>query len=168
MHEETLDNAIRVVDLRTALASDPSLVGRFVKWQMEHYANSFPSYTHDEWDEFYNDPLVRGDVVLPEVLVGFDGVDVVGTVAITKSDDLTHADHFTPWIAGVIVAPTKRGRGRGAHLIAAAERYAHDVGVQRLYLWTHDRSSWYLRLGWVVEEHREFRGVAITIMSKAL
>ena len=168
MQEETLDNALRIVDLETALADDPSLVDHFVAWQMEHYADSFPSYTRDEWVEFYNDPLRRGEAFLPHVLVGFAGSEVVGTVAITQSDDLVDADQFTPWIAGAIVAPSKRGRGRGAYLIAAAEEYAHDIGVTRLYLWTHDRSAWYLRLGWAVEEQREFRGVGITIMSKAL
>ena len=168
MQEETLDNSIRVVDLPVALRSDPSVVDHFVSWQMLHYADSFPSYTHDEWAEFYNDHLVRNDNPLPHVLVGYDGDEVVGTIAITERDDLEDADRFTPWIAGAIIAPTKRGRGRGAHLITAAENYARGIGVQRLYLWTHDRSAWYSRLGWAVEEHREFRGVAITIMSKAL
>jgi GNAT superfamily N-acetyltransferase len=168
VQEETLDNALRIVDLETALATEPSLFDHFVAWQVEHYADSFPSYTRDEWVEFYNDPLQRGEALLPHVLVGFDGSDIAGTVAITQSDDLVDADHFTPWIAGAIVAPSKRGRGRGAYLIAAAEAHARNAGVERLYLWTHDRSAWYLRLGWAVEEHREFRGVGITIMSKAL
>lgn len=168
MQAKTLDDSIRVIDLPAALRSDPQIVDRFVSWQMQHYVDSFPSYTHDEWARFYNGHLVRNDNPLPHVLVGYDGDEVVGTIAVTERDDLVDADHFTPWIAGAIISPTKRGRGRGAHLIAAAENHARGIGVQRLYLWTHDRSAWYLRLGWAIEEHREFRGVGITIMSKTL
>jgi N-acetylglutamate synthase-like GNAT family acetyltransferase len=86
-------------------------------------------------------------------------------VAIVADDDLPDAAQWTPWIASMIVRPDFRGQGRGQHLLDAALQRGRDIGITKIHLWTEHREAWYSRLGWAIEEEREFRGVPITVMS---
>jgi len=147
------------------LPADRLLVERIIEWQVDHYRPWFPSFDHDDWLDFYG-PHMRGqDGPLPVVLGAFDAGEFVGTVAIVERDDLDDVDHFTPWIAAMIVEPARRGTGIGKELLAAALGRCRDLYFGRVYLWTHDMGDWYRRLGWIETEHRSFRDVPITIFS---
>jgi len=154
----------REVEVRY-LPADRLLVERIIEWQVDHYRPWFPSFDHDDWLDFYG-PHMRGqDGPLPVVLGAFDAGEFVGTVAIVERDDLDDVDHFTPWIAAMIVDPVRRGTGIGKELLAAALGRCRDLYFGRVYLWTHDMGDWYRRLGWIETEHRSFRDVPITIFS---
>ena len=93
----------------------------------------------------------------------FRNDQLVGVVSVVERDDLDDCDHFTPWIAAMIVDPNLRGRGIGSVLLESALEFCHRARVPRVFLWTHDMSEWYRRIGWAEEETRNFRGVRITI-----
>ena len=150
------------------LPLDADTVGRLIEWQVEEYAPSLPSFDHDDWTEFYDNWAMRGDAVLPIVLAGYDDGEFFGSVAIVERDDLEGVDHWTPWIAAMIVRPDLRGRGRGLHLLEAALERCRQLGIAKIHLWTENRSAWYLRLGWSIEEQMTFRGVPITVMSRVV
>lgn len=147
------------------LPADRMLVERLIEWQVDHYRDSFPSFDHDDWIDFYG-PHMRGqDGPLPVVLGAFHDGECVGTVSIVDRDDLDDVDHYTPWVAAMIVDPNRRGQGIGRALLAAALGRCRDLFFGRVYLWTHDQFDWYRRLGWREVETRSFRGVPITIFS---
>ena len=147
------------------LPADRMLVERLIEWQVDHYRDSFPSFDHDDWIDFYG-PHMRGqDGPLPVVLGAFHDGECVGTVSIVDRDDLDDVDHYTPWVAAMIVDPDRRGQGIGRALLAAALGRCRDLFFGRVYLWTHDQFDWYRRLGWREVETRSFRGVPITIFS---
>ena len=147
------------------LPADRMLVERLIEWQVDHYRDSFPSFDHDDWIDFYG-PHMRGqDGPLPVVLGAFHDGECVGTVSIVDRDDLDDVDHYTPWVAAMIVNPDRRGQGIGRALLAAALGRCRDLFFGRVYLWTHDQFDWYRRLGWREVETKLFRGVPITIFS---
>ena len=150
------------------LPADRMVVERIIHWQVNHYRDAFPSFDHDDWIDFYG-PHMRGqDGPLPVVLGAFEGIECVGTVAIVERDDLDDVDQYTPWIAAMIVDPSRRGRGIGRTLLNAALGRCRDLLISRVYLWTHDQFDWYRRLGWAEVESKEFRGVGITIFASDL
>jgi len=147
------------------LPADRMVVERIIRWQVDHYRESFPSFDYDDWIDFYG-PHMRGqDGPLPVVLGAFDETECIGTVAIVERDDLDDVDHYTPWIAAMIVDPSYRGHGVGRSLLTAALGRCRDLYFSRVYLWTHDQFEWYRRLGWREVESRKFRGIPITIFS---
>lgn len=147
------------------LPADRLLVERIIGWQVEHYRSSFPSFDHDDWIDFYG-PHMRGqDGPLPVVLGAFEAGECIGTIAIVERDDLDDVDHYTPWLAAMIVDPRCRGRGIGSALLEAALGRCRDLYYGRVYLWTHDMQDWYRRQGWAEAEQRTFRAVPISIFS---
>ena len=147
------------------LPADRMVVERIIRWQVDHYRESFPSFDYDDWIDFCG-PHMRGqDGPLPVVLGAFDGTECIGTVAIVERDDLDDVDHYTPWIAAMIVDPSHRGHGVGRSLLAAALGRCRDLYFSRVHLWTHDQFEWYRRLGWREVESRKFRDIPITIFS---
>ena len=150
------------------LPSDTSTVEQLITWQIDEYAPSFPSFDHADWTEFYDNWAKRGNDPLPIVLAGYDDGEFFGSVAVVERDDLTGVDHWTPWIAAMIVRPDMRGRGRGLHLLDAALQRCREMGLSKIHLWTENRSAWYLQLGWTVEAEMTFRGVPITVMSHVI
>jgi N-acetylglutamate synthase-like GNAT family acetyltransferase len=67
-------------------------------------------------------------------------------------------------MAAVYVIPERRGMGIGSALVRAAMEEAKHISLDRLYLLTPDRSSFYARLGWNVLDKVEYRGENVTIM----
>jgi GNAT superfamily N-acetyltransferase len=150
------------------LGDDSQVVDQLVAWQVAEYATTIPSFDHDAWSVFYRDWTTKADADLPVVLAGYDDGVLFGTVAVVERDDLDDVDHWTPWIASMVVRPDLRGEGRGLLLLEAALDRCRQLGVRKVYLWTEHRQAWYSRLGWSIEEEREFRGVPITVMSLEL
>ena len=145
------------------LPADRMVVERVIQWQVDHYRTSFPSFDHDDWIDFYG-PHMRGqEGPLPVVLGAFRGEECNGSVAVVERDDLDDVDHYTPWIAAMIVDPAHRGQRVGSSLLEAALGRCRDLFFGRVYLWTHDQRDWYRRLGWTEVEEKTFRGVPITI-----
>ena len=75
---------------------------------------------------------------------------------------------WTPWLAGVVVAPEHRRRGIGASLAERAAAEASALGFPTLYLYTLSTEQYYERLGWEPIERDSYLGAAVTIMSRNL
>ena len=105
--------------------------------------------------------------VIPETLIALDGDQVVGTASIVEND-LSSRPDLSPWMASVYVDDRYRGQGVGSQIVRAIVAEASALGVKRLYLITHDRMSFYQRLGWEEIERVHYRGEDVTVMSTLL
>lgn len=85
---------------------------------------------------------------LPMTFVAMDGEQVVGMCSLRHDDGL--GDEMTPWLGGLIVAPLYRGKGIGEQLVNVIKACAYQIGYDRLYLLTLDKTipTWYSKLGW--------------------
>ncbi len=71
---------------------------------------------------------------------------------------------FTPWLAGVFVAPAHRCQGIGRALAQHVIRAAASFGYSTVYLYTPSAEAYWSVLGWRVVEHTRFRGAEVTVM----
>jgi GNAT superfamily N-acetyltransferase len=111
-----------------------------------------------EWEPYYG-PDGPGDAEtdlraaynrdqLPICLVALDAArDVVGTIAL-RAESLPSHRHLTPWLAGLLVAPSQRRQGIGTALIAVLEAEARRLGYSRLYTATDTARGQMKKRGW--------------------
>ena len=75
---------------------------------------------------------------------------------------------FTPWLAGVFVAPAHRRDGIGSALVRYVVREAVKHGYSTVYLFTPSAQDFFSRLGWSIVEHTRYRDTDVTIMSNTI
>ena len=102
---------------------------------------------------------------LPIAWVAHDQTEVFGTAAL-RVHDLEDRKDLTPWLGGVFVRPEYRRRGIASALCLAVEQKTWSLGYDSLYLFTPDKQSFYLRLGWQYCQKATWRGSPIDIMIK--
>jgi len=105
--------------------------------------------------------------LMPTVLVLLEEATPVGMVALCM-DDLDGRPELNPWLAGLYVAPSYRGKGHAVRLIRELEALALQSGFARLYLYTASATGLYAKENWVPIEtfHRSDR--EFSIMQKDL
>ena len=105
---------------------------------------------------------------LPVALVALDGAAAVGALAIAARSARSHP-HISPWIVGFWVEPSRRNRGIGAKLLAAASDHARRDGIACLYAATAEASSLFTREGWAaIDTGTTDLGTTTTVFSKVL
>lgn len=128
-----------------------------------------------EWADWYNPrgASARADLTerlernkLPLGIVAFVDGEVAGTCALTAaSGGLTER---SPWLGGLLVQPTRRGRGVGLALIERAKTEARRLGFARLHALTAEAGPVFERAGWRLVERIELDGVSHAIYVVAL
>lgn len=116
-----------------------------------------------------------GPATIPATFVALAQADVastvIGCVSLTRLVSRNKRFRQGLWVTNLFVVPTARAMGVGTALLACAERYAHELQQNQLYLYTKSSERYYLQLGWstVVEPplggHSESRRI---IMAKTL
>jgi GNAT superfamily N-acetyltransferase len=104
---------------------------------------------------------------IPTAFVAMSGGTLVGCASLVEHDMKIRTD-LSPWLASVLVTPSHRRQGVGSTL---SERVAHEarvLGVDKLYLFTFDKESFYARLGWAVVDRTDYLGAGVTIMVRHL
>ncbi len=104
---------------------------------------------------------------IPLAVVGLDSGRVIGTGCIKAHDMDTRMD-LTPWLAGIYVEQTQRGKGYGSMIVRGLEEIARKFGMERLYLYTPRSAAFYERLGWQKYEIATYKGQRVTIMERML
>ena len=132
---------------------------------------------YDEWS-YLNSERSKEDVILsiaerihtdriPTALVAFAGDELIGTVCL-KTHDMDNHKELSPWLAGLYVKESWRGRGVGRKLVSAIELKAMALGIKHLYLYTPKSELFYSNLAWSVFSREEYHNVPVTIMEKSL
>jgi len=145
------------------LIDHPEHLGQLAQWQFE------------QWDSILGEKSIEPRIAklqghmnrdkLPIAWIAHANGELLGSAAL-RVHDLESREDLTPWLGGVIVGPAFRRRGIGAALCATVEDAARSRGVQKLYLFTHDKQAWYSRLGWTLLGPCVWHGLAMDIMCK--
>jgi GNAT superfamily N-acetyltransferase len=101
---------------------------------------------------------------LPITFVAASGSELLGSAMLIHHEMDTHPQ-FTPWLAGVFVAPAHRGHGIGRTLAEHVVREAATRGYSTVYLFTPSAADLFLHLGWSIVEHTRYKGADVAIMS---
>jgi GNAT superfamily N-acetyltransferase len=141
------------------------LIPEIAELKFHHYRFMAPEKTLKDFHHNLERDL--NDKELPIGYVIVENCSFVGAVSL-RICDLNSHQHLTPWLGGVFVHPSKRNQGIGAFLVRQAEKIAAKRGYERLYLYTHEKASWYAKLGWTAYESVFLKEVPIAIMEKQL
>ena len=134
----------RDVDLPLISALEKSGDAQFRDVGMELVADA-PTPDPEDYAEAHEAGRLLVAVTETDAIIGFVRIEIV--------DHAAHVDQ-------VSVHPDHQGRGVGASLLQAAERWARSQGYTRMSLTTFQDVAWngpyYARLGWVVLPEREW------------
>ena len=108
-----------------------------------------------------------GHQEIPTVFIASIGSTLLGS-AMLVAHDMDSRLQWSPWLAGVVVAPEHRRRGVGAALAEHAAAEARALGWPVLYLYTFSTEQYYTRLGWQLIERSIYFGEPVSIMSRSL
>jgi GNAT superfamily N-acetyltransferase len=76
----------------------------------------------------------------------------------------THPE-LSPWLAGTLVHPERRGEGIATALVRHAVSRAAELGVTTLYLYSERARGLYERLGWRHLWDEEYEGESVAVLA---
>ena len=144
------------------LADCPETIPQLAAWQQAQFGYLSPTSNEAGRIDRFRTHLQRNAIPMTFV-AQVDGAPV-GSASLVVSD-MSIMPELTPWLAGVYVAHEHRRRGIGAQLVRRVMAEATALGVDRLYLYTHDRMTFYRGLGWETVGAYHYRGYLMTVMS---
>ena len=144
-----------------SIADHLDLVPVIAAWHFAEWGRLDPSGTLASWTEGLRQRTRREQI--PTTYVALEGSELLGSVTLVEQDMLTRPT-LSPWVAGVYVAAAHRQRGIGSALVRHAVRQAAQMGVERLYLYTHPARAFYQKLGWQFLEEAVYEGRPVAIM----
>ncbi len=100
---------------------------------------------------------------IPTTLIALDGDILTGSASLVQND-LTSHPHLTPFMASVYIDPAQRRRGAATALVRQMIVTTGLLGIETLYLITHDQQQLYEKLGWSAIEDLHYRGEDVTLM----
>jgi GNAT superfamily N-acetyltransferase len=75
---------------------------------------------------------------------------------------------YKHWLALVYTVPAFRNKVYGVSLCQFMEKYAAEINITHIHLFTHTAESLYKRIGWQEIERLELAGKYIVVMEKYL
>jgi predicted N-acetyltransferase YhbS len=144
------------------LADRPEFIPTLAEWHFREWAylrpgDSLANRSRLLWER-------AGRAELPITFVASSGPELLGSAMLIHHEMDTRPE-YTPWLAGVFVAPAHRRLGIGR---ALAEHVIHEAaarGYSTVYLYTPSAQQFFSRLGWSFVEHTRYRDTDVTIMS---
>ena len=149
----------------TYLANHPQHVSTVAKWVMDEWGHESPGTTLEGLEEKFRTYLNRGTI--PLTLLAMENDRPLGIASLVIHDMKDHRE-LSPWLAAVYVLPEHRGQGIGSKLVKSIELLSANFEVEKLYLFTPDRESFYARMNWTVLERTSYREKDVVIMFKEL
>jgi len=144
------------------LADRPEFVPVLAAWHRREWGHLRP----DETVEMRAAKLraFSGRREVPSVMAACEE-DILLGAAMLIAHDMDTRMQWSPWLAGVVVAPEHRRRGIGAALVERVIAEARMLGFPMLYLYTFSTEQYFSRLGWRFVERANYLGADVTIMS---
>lgn len=147
------------------LAENREAIPILAGWQHEQWSEITPNLTVQDRANHLEACAQKRQMPIAFVAL-LDGV-VVGVASLVKNDLDSRLD-LSPWLSGVLVGKSHRGRGIGLALCNRVVEEASDLGFGCIYLFTPDAQKFYVRQSWKERENTQYFGIPVTIMSKSL
>jgi N-acetylglutamate synthase-like GNAT family acetyltransferase len=132
-------------------------------------------YYHDKWGNeenyaFFEDAIKHSSkekTGLPRFFVLVRGDKIIGCCGLIANDFISRHD-LLPWLAGVFIEESERGKALGDFMMNEVEKDAKRIGYSSIYL-TTDHDGYYEKYGWKrMEDGYERSGDATRIYTKQL
>jgi GNAT superfamily N-acetyltransferase len=159
---EALGDYTRSVQIEL-LADRPEFIPILAEWHFREWAHLRPGDSVANRIRLLHERSGRCD--LPITFVASSGAELLGS-AMLMHHEMDTRPQYTPWLAGVFVAPAQRQRGIGRALIEHVISQAAARGFPALYLFTPSAEAFFSHLRWSIVEHTRYRGADVTIMSR--
>lgn len=143
------------------LAQHPQYLRDLALWHQAEWHDLNPGETLEGRIQRMQDYLSPD--LLPSTFVHLLNGQATGSAALIECDMDSHRQ-LTPWLASVFVAPQYRHQGIGSALVNHVMEQARLAGIEKLYLFTPDRSDFYRRLGWRRLFEVNYRDHQVTVM----
>ena len=138
-----------------------------------HYIPTVAARLYEEWGRLNPGDSVERRIArlsahtgrpgIPTTLIALEGDTLLGSASLVENDLASHP-HLTPFMASVYVDPAHRRRGVATALVQQVMVTTGLLGIQTLYLITHDQQRLYEKLGWFAIEDVQYRGETVTVM----
>ena len=144
------------------LADHPEHVETLARWHCEEDGHA----DDGAWLAFWLRQLHAecGRDRIPIAFVALDGEEPVGHVSLVEHNMTSHPE-LSPWLAGTLVHPARRGEGVGTALVEHAVSRAAELGVATLYLYSERARGLYERLGWRHLWDEVYEGEPVAVLS---
>jgi GNAT superfamily N-acetyltransferase len=144
------------------LADRPEFIPTLADWHFREWAYLRPGDSVANRINILHER--SGGRELPITFVASSGSELLGSAMLIHHEMDTRPD-YTPWLAGVFVAPAQRRRGIGRALAEHVVHAAAVLGFPTVYLFTPSAEQFFSHLGWSIVEHTRYRDTDVTIMS---
>ena len=104
---------------------------------------------------------------IPLTLIAYHNSIPVGTASL-QHDDMETRKNLWPWLACVYVKQNFRNKGIGSLLCNRIHELAVCMGLSKIYLFTPDMESFYIKLNWKTIERTRYRDREVMVMEKDL
>lgn len=148
-----------------ATAERPDLAATTGRWRWEAFFRDDGPSLETMLDIEYG--VALADAAMPRTLVLLED-DAPVAMASLAARDLDERPDLTPWLAGVYVLPTARGRGHARRVVAGVEAHAALVGISTLWLYTRTAERLYAGIGWRTHERFARGGRDTALMRRDL
>lgn len=147
------------------LADCPDLIILLATWFHREWGQRNPALTIDFIERNLEERLNRDR--LPLTFVAFQGAKPVGSASL-KILEMEIYPQYLHWLSAVYVLPAYRNQRIGTQIIQLSILEAKRLGVSELYLYTHDRETFYARFGWQPLERVFYHGREVVVMKRAI
>ena len=144
------------------LADHQEFIPTLVRWHHKEWAYLRPGDSLEARVKRLRGACGRREI--PTVVIAFADYMLLGSAMLIAHDMDTRME-WSPWLAGVFVAPDYRRQGIGIELVRRIVQDASALGVRQLYLYTPGAEQFYSRHGWSVVERTNYRGADVVVMS---
>jgi predicted N-acetyltransferase YhbS len=144
------------------LADRPEFIPKLAEWHFREWAYLRPGDSVANRIRLLYERSGRHE--LPITFVASSGAELLGS-AMLIHHEMDTRPQYTPWLAGVFVAPAERQRGIGRALTQHVISEAAARGLLTVYLFTPTAEAFFSHLGWSIVERTRYRDADVTIMS---
>ena len=144
------------------LADRPEFIPKLAEWHFREWAYLRPGDSVANRIRLLYERSGRHE--LPITFVASSGAELLGS-AMLIHHEMDTRPQYTPWLAGVFVAPAERQRGIGRALTQHVISEAAARSFLTVYLFTPTAEAFFFHLGWSIIERTRYRDADVTIMS---
>jgi len=147
------------------IANCPQHIPLIAQWHQNEWQHISPHLTTSLRIKKYSQ--YANSATIPSCILALIDGQPAGSASLVECDMETHS-HFHPWLASVFVNEAHRHQGIATQLIEKCIENARLLGVETIYLFTPDQTSFYQKRGWKVIETFTYYNESVDIMAYSI